>query len=205
MPTSWFLVFVTFEETSHKIISIAAYAGDPRLATHRNTFQEVTVAQLSDFDAFSSILSKWKFYKNNWQGIFLAMHKINLRSFFSNPIWELAQSTKMCGAENKTATVVIIVKVVKIIKQNLKAKTVWEKSLNSGNVYHHDIWDNCKRWILNFGNDLSMTMAANFQSDSISFSLSIVFKRLVIKRSSWKYKPYCIKPIWYKNRLLTIW
>lgn len=55
----------------------------------------------------------------------------------------------MCGAENKTAMVVTIVNVVKIIKQNL-----------------------------------SITIAANFQSDSISFSSSIAFSLFVIKRIS---------------------
>ena len=77
----------------------------------------------------------------------------------------------MCGAENKTATVVIIVKVVKMMRQNLKAK----KSLIKLEKKENLILDH-----------LSITMAANFQSDSISFSLSIVFKRPVIKRSSYR-------------------
>ena len=58
-------------------------------------------------------------------------------------------STRMCGAEKRTAIVVTMVNVVKMIKQNL-----------------------------------SITMAANFQSDSISFSSSIALSLFVINRIS---------------------
>ena len=76
-------------------------------------------------------------------------------------------STRIWGAEKSTATVVTIVNVVKMIRQNLRRKALF------------------KTWQQTAGSDLSITMAANFQSDSISFSLSIAFSLPVIKRSSW--------------------
>ena len=80
----------------------------------------------------------------------------------------LCYSTTRWGAEKRTATVVIIVNVVKVIKQNLE---------NISELQHfcplkqHDMY-------------LSMTIAANFQSATTSSSSSFTFSLLVMNRIS---------------------
>ena len=80
----------------------------------------------------------------------------------------LCYSTTRWGAEKRTATVVIIVNVVKVIKQNLENILELQHFCP---LKQHDMY-------------LSMTIAANFQSATTSSSSSFTFSLLVMNRIS---------------------
>ena len=77
----------------------------------------------------------------------------------------LCYSTTRWGAEKRTATVVIIVNVVKVIRQNLQNISVFQ--LKKTVLCRNKLY-------------LSMTIAANFQSATISSSSSFTFNLLVM-------------------------